>query len=362
MAGGYRAAAQHDRTPHRAPTHDAADLRQARRQLHRRRLSRWREPRSSLVSELGRRSRGRCPGAGGSLRGTGENGDRRRTGGAVARHGGELAGLRRLPDQDQARDPRRRARARLTAILSQPSDTGPDWSGRELHFVGIGGAGMSGLALIAKMLGAAVTGSDRAESSYMARLREVGIEPVIGHASANVPAGAEVVYSSAIPADNPERRAARRELHRADLLAEIAALRRCLAVTGTHGKTTTAAMAVDALRGAGLDPSYVVGGELGSTGANAGWGAGEWIVIEADESDRSLLKFDPEIAVLTSAELDHPTTYSSRLDLEATFRDFLGRARVDVVWDRPELLALCRSDGVVARYDADDPVLTPAGA
>src|SRR5437764_14875807 len=96
-----------------------------------------------------------------------------------------------------------------------------DWSGRRLHFVGIGGAGMSGLALIAKALGAQVSGSDRAESSYTERLREHGIEPMIGHHGANVPSGAEVVYSTAIPADNPERRAASgRELHRADLLAE----------------------------------------------------------------------------------------------------------------------------------------------
>ena len=220
---------------------------------------------------------------------------------------------------------------------------------------------MSGLALIASTLGARITGSDRAESSYTARLREHGIEPVIGHARANVPAGAEVVYSSAIPADNPERGIAARELHRADLLAEIAALRRCLAVTGTHGKTTTSAMAVDALRGAGLDPSYVVGGELRSTGSNAGWGAGEWIVIEADESDRSLLKFDPEIAVLTSAELDHHSTYSSRLDLEQTFAEFMARAGDKaVVWDRPQLLALCPAGAVP--YDAPDPELGPDGA
>ena len=220
---------------------------------------------------------------------------------------------------------------------------------------------MSGLALIAKQLGATVSGSDRAESSYLTKLREQGIEPVIGHASANVPAGAEVVYSSAIPADNPERTVARSELHRADLLAEIAALRRCLAVTGTHGKTTTAAMAVDALRGAGLDPSYVVGGELRSTGANAGWGSGEWIVIEADESDRSLLKFDPEIAILTSAELDHHTTYSSRLDLERTLQTFMARAGDHaVVFDRPELLALCPAGAVP--YDAPDPRLGPEGS
>src|SRR5947208_9986083 len=130
-----------------------------------------------------------------------------------------------------------------------------DWSSRRLHFVGIGGAGMSGLALIALALGAEVTGSDRSESDYTARLRERGIEPVIGHAAENVPDGAEVVYSTAVPPSNPERRAASgRELHRAALLAQIAALRSCLAVTGTHGKTTTAGMIVHALRGAGLDP------------------------------------------------------------------------------------------------------------
>ncbi len=221
---------------------------------------------------------------------------------------------------------------------------------------------MSGLALLARALGAHVTGSDRAESSYTARLREHGIEPAIGHAAANVPAGAEVVYSTAVPPDNPERQAARgRELHRADLLAQIAALRRCLAITGTHGKTTTAAMVVHALRGCGLDPAYVVGGELRCTGANAGWGSGRWIVIEADESDRSLLKLRPEIAVLTNAELDHHSTYASRLDLEQTLRTFMAHAgERAVVWDRPELRALCPSDAVA--YDAPEPILSPAGS
>src|SRR5438067_9812499 len=138
---------------------------------------------------------------------------------------------------------------------------------------------MSGLALIAQELGAAVTGSDRTDSSYAERLRARGIDPILHHSRDNVPAGAEVVYSTAIAPDNPEREMAVRELHRAELLAEIAALRRCLAVTGTHGKTTTAAMAVHALAGAGLDPSFIVGGELRSMGSNAGWGAGEWIVI-----------------------------------------------------------------------------------
>ncbi len=236
------------------------------------------------------------------------------------------------------------------------------FSGRSLHFVGIGGAGMSGLALVAKALGASVTGSDRAESAYLGRLRQQGIEPAIGHAAESVPPAAEVVYSTAIAADNPERRrAAGRELHRAELLAQIAALRRCLAITGTHGKTTTAAMIVHAMRGAGLDPSYVIGGELRSTGLNAGWGSGEWIVVEADESDRSLLALAPEIAVLTNAELDHHATYASLLDLEQTLRTFMARASTAaVVWDRPRLAALCPPGAVV--YDARDPVLSPQGA
>jgi UDP-N-acetylmuramate--alanine ligase len=237
-----------------------------------------------------------------------------------------------------------------------------DWSSRRLHFVGIGGAGMSGLAIVSQALGAGVTGSDRAESSYTERLREHGIELTIGHAATNVPAGAEVVYSTAVSPDNPERRAAAgRQLHRADLLAQIGALRRCIAVTGTHGKTTTSAMVVHVLRSCGMDPSYVVGGELRSTGSNAGWGSGEWIVIEADESDRSLLKVTPEIAVLTNAELDHHATYSSKLDLEQTLRTFMARAGDRaVVWNRPELRALCAAGAVT--YDAPEPLLGPDGS
>jgi UDP-N-acetylmuramate--alanine ligase len=221
---------------------------------------------------------------------------------------------------------------------------------------------MSGLALIAQALGASATGSDRAESGYTMRLREHGIEPAIGHDAANVPPGAEVVYSTAVPADNPERRAANgRELHRADLLAQVAALKRCLAVTGTAGKTTTSAMVVRALRAGGLDPAYAIGGELRDTGSNAGWGSGEWIVVEADESDRSLLKLQPEIAVLTNAELDHHTTYASRLDLEQTFREFMSRAGDRaVVWDRPALRALCPPSAVV--YDAADAILSREGS
>jgi UDP-N-acetylmuramate--alanine ligase len=222
---------------------------------------------------------------------------------------------------------------------------------------------MSGLALIAAQLGASVTGSDKAESAYMPRLRELGIEPVIGHAAGNVPPGAEVVYSTAVGPDNPERAAgagAGGVLHRAELLAQIAALKRCIAVTGTHGKTTTTAMIAHTLRGCGMDPGYVIGAELIATGTNAGWGSGEWIVIEADESDRSLLKLTPEVAVLTNAELDHHATYTGLDDLRQTFRTFLASSRRAVVWGRPELLEL--GPPGATPYDAADVELLPGGS
>jgi UDP-N-acetylmuramate--alanine ligase len=232
-----------------------------------------------------------------------------------------------------------------------------DWAGRKLHFVGIGGAGMSGLALVARALGAEVSGTDKAESSYMARLREAGIEPVIGHGAEHVPAGAEVVYSTAIGPDNPERAAAAVQLHRADLLAELTRLRRTIAITGTHGKTTTASMTAHALIACGLDPGYLIGGELRSTGSNAGWGSGEVLVVEADESDRSLLKLDAWIAVLTNAELDHHATYSSRLDLDDTFKQFMARAEHRIAWEPVRHLAGPGATG----YDAPEPELDEHG-
>ena len=232
------------------------------------------------------------------------------------------------------------------------------WSGRRLHFVGIGGAGMSGLAIVARALGARVTGSDRDPGSpYLAR---TGVTAV-PHDAANVPDGAEVVVSSAIPPDNPERAAARerglRELHRADLLGEITRLRPTIAITGTHGKTTTSSMVVHALRGCGMDPGYLVGGEVRSTGSNAGWGAGEWLVVEADESDRSLLRLGPRIAVLTNAELDHHATYASQRDVDDTFRAFLDLAHEVVLGDEA---GLARFTGRVARPEHVE--LEPGGS
>jgi UDP-N-acetylmuramate--alanine ligase len=226
---------------------------------------------------------------------------------------------------------------------------------------------MSGLAVIARRLGATVTGSDRAESAYLRDVRAAGIDPVIGeHRGDNVPVGAEVVYSSAIAPDNPERVAARTagaggELHRSELLAQLAQLKRLLAVTGTHGKTTTTSMITHILRETGMDPAYMIGGELRSSGHNAEWGDGAWMVIEADESDRSLLNFHPEVAVLTNAELDHHVTYASRLDLNATFAEFMSRASTAIVWDRPELLELAHGAGELIPYDAADAESSPAG-
>ena len=216
-----------------------------------------------------------------------------------------------------------------------------EWSGRRLHFVGLGGAGMSGLALIALELGATVTGSDRADSPYLARVREAGIEAVVGHDAANVPEGADVelVVSTAIGPGNPERSAARErglaEIHRGELLGELSRLRRTIAIAGTHGKTTTASMAAHALMRAGWDPSYVIGGALRTTGTNAGWGTGEWLVVEADESDRSFLRLSPEIAVITNIELDHHTTYASHVELEHAFAEFLRNGLRVVVADAP---------------------------
>jgi len=211
-----------------------------------------------------------------------------------------------------------------------------DWAERRLHFVGIGGAGMSGLALVCAELGASVTGSDRSDSSYMERLRRVGIEPIVGHAAANLPEGAEVVVSTAIGPDNPELAPARERgvepIHRGALLAELCAEKRLIAVAGTHGKTTTTAMLTWALRGLGADPAFFIGGEVPGLGpdgdtANAGWGGGEWVVAEADESDASFLALEPEIAVVTNVEMDHHSRWGSEAELRAAFDEFTAGAR-----------------------------------
>jgi UDP-N-acetylmuramate--alanine ligase len=210
-----------------------------------------------------------------------------------------------------------------------------DWSERRLHFIAIGGAGMSGLALVCHRLGATVTGSDRAESSYMERLRSAGLSPAVGHDAGQLPEGAEVVVSTAVPEDNPELALARergqRVLHRGELLAELCAEKRLIAVSGTHGKTTTAAMLVWALRAAGADPAWFLGGELPGAGedgeaANASWGEGEWVIAEADESDGSFLHLRPEVAVITNIEMDHHSRWGSLAELRGAFAGFAAAA------------------------------------
>lgn len=212
----------------------------------------------------------------------------------------------------------------------------PDgWAARRLHFIGIGGAGMSGLALVCHDLGACVSGSDRADSSSLERLRRAGLKPGVGHDAANLPEGAEVVLSTAIGEQNPELALARKEgarvLHRGALLAELCAERRLIAVAGTHGKTTTTAMLVWALRAIGAEPTFFIGGEvpgLGKDGepTNAGWGEGEWVIAEADESDASFLELVPEVAVITNLKMDHHTRWGSLAELHRAFRAFLAPA------------------------------------
>jgi len=244
----------------------------------------------------------------------------------------------------------------MTAARAAAPEALP-WRDRRLHFVGVGGAGMSGYARAAHALGAQVSGSDRASSPFLTRLRQDGVlEASLGHAAENLPAGddVELVYSAAIPPENPERAAARArgltEHSRADLLSELTGLRRTIAVAGAAGKTTTASMTVHALRGAGLRPGWLVGAPVGAGLPNACWSDGEWLVVEADESDRSLLRLHVEIAVLTNVALDHHDTYGSLAELREVFRTFLAAAPQSVVWDRPDLIAL--ASGPVVAYDA----------
>jgi UDP-N-acetylmuramate--alanine ligase len=210
-----------------------------------------------------------------------------------------------------------------------------DWRQRKLHFIGIGGAGMSGLALVCHQRGATVSGSDRSESSYVERLRAASLRPAIGHDAAQVPDDAEVVVTTAIADDNLELAVARergqRIIHRGELLAELCAERRLLAIAGTHGKTTTTAMAVWALRAAGADPAFFLGGEMPGAGpgggdSNAGWGEGDWVIAEADESDASFLRLRPEMAVITNIEMDHHTRWGSLAELRDAFRRFAAAA------------------------------------
>ena len=201
---------------------------------------------------------------------------------------------------------------------------------RRVHFVGIGGAGMGGIAEVLHTLGLEVTGSDCAPGVMTARLRGLGVHVDIGHDSAHV-AGAEVVVvSAAIGTDNPEVIEARRRhlpvVPRAQMLAELMRFRYSIAVAGTHGKTTTTSLVASLLAAGGLDPTFVIGGRLLGAGTNARLGAGEYLVAEADESDASFLLLHPIIAVVTNIDADHMATYEGDFQrLRGAFLEFLHR-------------------------------------
>jgi UDP-N-acetylmuramate--alanine ligase len=199
-----------------------------------------------------------------------------------------------------------------------------------VHFVGIGGAGMSGIAEVLLNLGYAVSGSDLSEGNATRRLAGLGAQVRIGHAAENVSDADVVVISSAVKADNPEVLAARGRLvpvvPRAMMLAELMRLKKGIAVAGTHGKTTTTSLVASVLAEGGLDPTFVIGGRLESAGANARLGGGEFIVAEADESDASFLHLQPVISVVTNIDADHMETYDHSLEkLKQAFVDFVER-------------------------------------
>ncbi len=201
---------------------------------------------------------------------------------------------------------------------------------KHIHFVGVGGAGMSAIAEILHALGYRVSGSDLHDSAITRRLASLGVTVFIGHDAAHIAGAQAVVTSTAVPADNPEVRAARARripvVARAVLLAELLRLKQGIAIAGTHGKTTTTSLVASVLTEAGLDPTFVIGGQLRSTGANARLGGGDFIVVEADESDASFLHLSPVIAVVTNIDADHMETYGHDLArLHAAFVEFVHR-------------------------------------
>ena len=201
---------------------------------------------------------------------------------------------------------------------------------KHIHFVGIGGAGMSGIAEILHNLGYLVSGSDQHASRITRRLASLGIRVAIGHDAAHIAGAEAVVTSTAVQADNPEVIAARSKrvpvVPRAVMLAELMRLKRGIAIAGTHGKTTTTSLVASVLAEAGLDPTFVIGGRLASAGANSRLGAGDYIVVEADESDASFLNLNAVLSVVTNIDADHMDTYGHDLGrLRHAFIEFLHR-------------------------------------
>ncbi len=225
---------------------------------------------------------------------------------------------------------------------------------RRVHFVGIGGSGMSGIAEVLCTLGYEVSGSDMADSAATRRLASLGARVMRGHNAANVLGTDCVVVSSAIKHDNPELMEARSQripiVPRAAMLAELMRFRRGIAVAGTHGKTTTTSLAAAVLSEGGLDPTFVIGGQLLAAGANAKLGDGQWLVAEADESDGSFLRLNPLISVITNIDADHLENYNNDFSrVQAAFAEFLQRLPFY------GLAVLCIDDPEVAALAAETP-------
>jgi UDP-N-acetylmuramate--alanine ligase len=224
---------------------------------------------------------------------------------------------------------------------------------RRIHIVGIGGAGMSAIALVLRDMGHQVSGSDLKDSPVAERLRSYGIAVAVGHSPAHVADADAVTYSPAVQPENAELTEARARgivvVPRSEMLASICATRRCLAVSGTHGKTTTASMLSLILVEAGMRPSFVIGADVNEIGTNAVWDTGEWLVVEADESYGTFQAIRPDLAVLTNVEPDHLDYYGTFDVLRAAFADFVAGAREGAVVcaDDAEAAAIGREHGAV---------------
>src|SRR5579864_7946664 len=205
--------------------------------------------------------------------------------------------------------------------MKLPRDIGP------VHFVGIGGIGMSGIAEVLGNLGYTVTGSDVADSANVKRLRDLGVKVAIGHKAENLDGADVVVVSSAIKPDNPELVAARAQrlpvVRRAEMLAELMRLKSCVAIAGTHGKTTTTSMVAALLDADGFDPTVINGGIINAYGTNARLGTGEWMVVEADESDGTFLKLPADIAIVTNVDPEHLDHFKTFDAVQDAFRAFV---------------------------------------
>jgi UDP-N-acetylmuramate--alanine ligase len=230
-----------------------------------------------------------------------------------------------------------------------------------VHLVGIGGAGMSGIARILIQRGHGVSGSDLHDGRALAELRALGAEVHVGHDASNLADADLVVTSTAVPVDNPEivaaREGGRQVLRRAEMLAALMADERAVLIAGTHGKTTTTSMAVVAMQAAGRDPSFAIGGSLNESGTNAHAGTDGVFVAEADESDRSFLVYRPDLAVVTNLELDHPEEFTDEAAVDRSFDEFLDRRAPDApAWlciDDPGTTRLAERHDRIRSYGTD---------